>query len=246
MFASTRSALRSVTHRSALSRFAASALVAALLLPGVADAKPKKKAAPAAARPDAAAPAAPAGIAITPKASNGRPAGDPKQWIDNLAKRLDTLSQGAKGDGALHAQIGQALDELVDYAEMGRLALPKHFDTFTDAQKGEYLTLLRKMLHNTYVKRFKAGTTVKIVYQQVRQLSEGKVEVQTELTVKRTSADVHYAMHPGDGRWWVYDITVDDASQVGNYRKSFTKIMTKEGFEGLITRMTKAANKKPG
>jgi len=228
-------------------RLTAVAVAAALLLPAAAVAKPAKSA-KAKGRPEAAAPAAPAApsIAIAPKPSSGRPAGDPKQWIDGLAKRLDTLSQNAKNNGALHSQIGQALDELVDYAEMGRLALPKHWDGLTDAQKAEYLTLLRKMLHNTYVKRFKSGTTVKIDYKQVRPLQDGKVEVQTELTVKRTAADVHYAMHPGDGRWWVYDITVDDASQVGNYRKSFTKIMNKEGFTGLVARMTKAANKKPG
>jgi ABC-type transporter MlaC component len=212
--------------------------------PGGAEAKPKaKKAAPTAEAAPAASRPAPAGPSTTPKAA-GKAPGDPKGWIEGLSKKLDNLSQAASNQTALHGQIGKALDDIVDYAEMGRQTLPKQWAGLTEEQKAEFLTLLRKMLHNTYVKRFKAGTAVNITFGQTRKLADGRVEVRTELTVKRTSADVYYAMHPGDGQWWVYDITVDDASQVANYRKSFGKILDKEGWAGLIKRMTKAANKK--
>jgi ABC-type transporter MlaC component len=42
----------------------------------------------------------------------------------------------------------------------------------------------------------------------------------------------------------VYDIVVDDASQVQTYRKNFKNILDKEGWPGLMTRMKKAAEKK--
>jgi ABC-type transporter MlaC component len=48
-------------------------------------------------------------------------------------------------------------------------------------------------------------------------------------------------MLPRDGRWWVYDIVVDDASQLQTYRRSFSKILDKEGWDGLIKRMQRSA-----
>ena len=55
-----------------------------------------------------------------------------------------------------------------------------------------------------------------------------------------------YDLLPRGGQWAVYDILVDDASQVQTYRQSFKKILDKEGWPGLMTRMRKAAEKKVG
>lgn len=217
------------------SRLIACALVASFALPAAAAAKAPKAPAPA-----PAAPTAPAAAPIGPK----KPAGDPQKFIAGLSVKLDQLAKSTSDLAALHKAIGDELRGVIDFAEMAKLTLPSQWDGLQPEQKTEFTQLLTRMVINTYVKRFKPGTPVEISYKQTRSLPGGRSEVQTVLKVKSTSADVNYQLLPGDGRWWVFDIVVDDASQVQSYRQNFAKILGKEGWSGLIARMKKAADKK--
>lgn len=194
--------------------------------------------------------AAPAATASEPAAPAARPASDtkdPQKFIGLLYERLNQLSQAAPTLDALHASIGKELTGVVDYEEMGRLTLASRWPQQTSAEQQEFVRLLAGMVLNTYVKRFKPGNAVDLKWDgPPRTLSQGRVQVPTVLTVKKTSADVHYAMLTKPTGWWVYDIVIDDASQVQTYRTSFKKILDKEGWPGLMTRMRKAAQKKVG
>jgi len=216
------------------------ALVLGMLIVQPAMAKGKSAAKASAPVPAAAHAAAPASV------PPGGP-GDPKKFIAGLYTRLDQLSQNAKSTEELHGRIGQELTGIIDYVEMGRLTLGARWNDITEAQRKEFTGLLSAMVVNTYVRRFKPGTAIDISYAAApKTLSEGKVQVQTTIKVRKTSADVHYDLLARGGQWAVYDILVDDASQVQTYRQSFKKILDKEGWPGLMTRMRKAAEKKVG
>ncbi|MBI5609448.1 MAG: ABC transporter substrate-binding protein [Deltaproteobacteria bacterium] len=219
-------------------KFTAFVVVASFALPAAA----APKAAKPAKAPAATAPATPA--PVTAPAGPKKPAGDPQKFIAGLSGKLDQLAKSTSDLAALHKAIGDELRGVIDFAEMAKLTLPTQWDGLQPEQKTEFTQLLTRMVINTYVKRFKPGTPVEITYKQTRNLPGGRSEVQTVLTVKSTSADVNYQLLPGDGRWWVFDIVVDDASQVQSYRQNFAKILGKEGWSGLIARMKKAADKK--
>lgn len=170
---------------------------------------------------------------------------DPQKFVAALYDRLNQLTQQSANLPELHKNIGQELSGVVDYTEMARLTLGQKYAEVTEPQRKEFTELLSKMVINTYVKRFKPGTAVEIAWHGVRTPSAGRAVVSTTLKVKKTSADVQYAMLQKDAHWHVYDIVVDDASQVQTYKQSFRKILDKEGWEGLIKRMKKAANKAP-
>lgn len=200
-------------------------------------AKPKAK-----TKPAEAVPAQPA-----PEAKPAGNPGDPQKFISGLYDRLNQLSQKAPNLDVLHGQIGKELNTIVDYTEMARLTLGAKWDEVTPVQRTEFTDLLAKMVLNTYVRRFKPGSAVEITWGAApKTLSEGKVKITSTITVKKTSADVQYALLPRGGQWWVFDIVVDDASQVQTYRQSFKKILDKEGWPGLVQRMRKAGQKKAG
>lgn len=179
----------------------------------------------------------------TPNAASSEK--DPQKFVAALYARLNTLSQQAVNLAALHKSIGAELQGVIDYTEMAKLTLGPKYATLSSAQAKEYTDLLARMILNTYVKRFKPGTAVEISYDGVRTPSAGRAVVATTIRVKKTSADVQYALTQASGQWMVYDIVVDEASQVQTYKQSFRKILDKEGWDGLIKRMTKAANKAP-
>ena len=163
--------------------------------------------------------------------------------IGALSNRLDAEARAAKDIDALHAKIAAELRGLVDYEQMAVLAVPSAtWSARSAADHALFIELLTKMFERSYVKRFKPGRTVAVVVApKVRSGKEGRVQVKTKVTVDKTVAEVAYSMRPVDGQWKIYDVIVDDTSQLSTWRKSFTKILEKEGWDGLITRMRKGA-----
>jgi len=174
-----------------------------------------------------------------------KPSQAPQKFVEGLYERVNTLAKGAATLAALHGKIGDELKTIVDYPEMARLALGQKWAEIDEGQKKEFLGYLTGMVLNTYVKRFKPGQAINIKYAAApKQLPEERVQVASTITVGQTSAEVHYALRPMAGHWMIYDIVVDEASQVQTYRQSFKKILDKEGWPGLMSRMKKAAEKK--
>lgn len=218
------------------------ALTAALFLTG-AQSTEAKAAAKKAPKP---APAAPAPAPAPQVAAPGpKPTTPPQAFVQSLYARLNVLAKSASTLDALHGKIGDELKVVVDYPEMAKLALGQKWAEISEAQRKEFVTHLTGMVLNTYVKRFKPGQSIEIHYGQApRALPDDRVQIPTTITVGKSSAEVHYSLRPNAGTWWVYDIVVDEASQVQTYRQSFKKILDKEGWPGLMTRMKKAAEKK--
>ena len=63
--------------------------------------------------------------------------------------------------------------------------------------------------------------------------------VRSVIRVGKSSADVDYAFHVKKGKFLAYDVVIDEISMVRNYRKQFGDIIGKEGFKGLMDRLTK-------
>lgn len=227
---------------------------------GVASAKTTAKTTAKAKAPAAAAKDAPAAPAAAPapaaKPEPGSPASEPSTpqpapptesptaMIAALSKRLDAESRAAKDVEALRAKIAAELRGLVDYDQMAVLALPSAtWQARSAADRALFIELLGKMFERSYVKRFKPGRTVTVTVEpNARHGKEGRVQVKTKVTVDKTVAEVAYSMRPVDGHWKIYDVVVDDTSQLSTWRKSFSKILDKEGWDGLIKRMRKGSD----
>jgi len=51
---------------------------------------------------------------------------------------------------------------------------------------------------------------------------------------------VEYRLVWRDGRWAVYDVVTDGQSMLESYRAQFERIIAREGFAGLRSRMKRA------
>lgn len=206
-------------------------LTCALFAPAVALAAPPAAAPAAADAPAADAPA--------------MPTTSPREVIVGLTARLQTLTAKAGSLPALHTAIAKEVAAHVDYDEMGRRALGETYSKRSDAERATFRELLGQMVEQSYVKRFKPGKKVEVkVADKVRMGKGGRAQVKTQVVVESTRADVAYSMLPQGGAWKIYDIVVDEASQLSGYRKSFRKIVEKEGWDGLIKRMRKSATER--
>ena len=175
------------------------------------------------------------------KAANNA-AKDPVTFIRGLYTRLNHISQKSTDTKALHHRLSGELKQIMDYGELGRRILKKKtWAKLKDSQRSEFIALLSQMVESSYVRRFRPGVAVTIRYEgDAKRKADGRAQVRTHITVKRTQAAVYYSMRPKGSSWRVYDIVVDDVSQLSTYRRVFRKALRKEGWPGLIARMKKS------
>lgn len=140
----------------------------------------------------------------------------------------------------MQAGIRAIMDTFVDYRELGRRALDRQWDKLNDKQRNEFVEEFKKMIQRTYVKRFNPNKKVEIEYHgDPEKQRDGTWLVKTTVRSGRSEARVDYLFLQRDKRWWAFDVIIDGVSMVKNYRKQFSEIMKREGFDGLMERIRK-------
>lgn len=137
-------------------------------------------------------------------------------------------------------QAAAIFDELLDYDTMARESLGKEWGARTDAEKAEFSGLLKQLVRKSYEKNLKKTLNYTVDY--VGENAKGaQIEVKTKAKSKSDAREepleINYRLQEKDGKWQVQDIVTEGVSLTSSYRSQFTKIIKKDGFPALITKM---------
>ncbi len=161
-----------------------------------------------------------------------------------LAKQRPTWSpEGAAKNAELHKLIG----DLLNFDELARRALAKHWDGITPSQRTDFVTTLRDLVARSYVKQVYGQPDYDVKFDhEEKHDSESSVTATLAAVTngKKVTLALEYKLLWKDGRWRVYDIITDEQSLLENYRAEFNKIINKESFEGLHKRMKRKLEEK--
>lgn len=180
------------------------------------------------------------------------PEGTPTRAIQDLDDKLDDYKTGpelSEADKAHNKRIKhEILHGTFDIQELSRLALERHWLPRTFPQRKDFVDLMTSLLENKAIlskeqgqKKAKAQRVYSIRYlgdkylnkKNTRALSKSSVYVKSEdITVK-----LDYKLRKQNGGWKIYDVILDGASLVDNYRYQFDRIITKHNYAELIRRM---------
>ena len=61
--------------------------------------------------------------------------------------------------------------------------------------------------------------------------------VYTLFTNKNSEFSIVYKLQKGEVEWYVYDVIIEGASIIKQYRRQFSQIVEQESFQGLIKRL---------
>ncbi len=172
-------------------------------------------------------------------------AGETVAMVQGMVQRIHALVMSASTDEEMREDVRKVLEEVVDFPEFGKLCLGRHWSELKGPQREAYLAAFKTLLQNNYLRRFKRGQefTVK-VNEKPRMNREGdRAEVSTHLhtTGDDLTVEVDYRFYRVPSGWKIYDIVVDEVSMMRNYRRSFTRVYTRDGFDELLGRMQKRA-----
>jgi phospholipid transport system substrate-binding protein len=175
----------------------------------------------------------------------------PMAELKKSNERLDKVLQRNRPDWSPEAELQRAevrkvVGSFLDYAELARRALAKHWDTLTVKQHEEFVETLRELVERSYLRQVHGNPNYTIKYEKETKDGNEADVVGTLLTVsrgKKVKIALEYKMMWKD-HWVVYDVVTDEQSMLENYRAEFNKIINKEGFDALLNRMKKKLDEK--
>jgi phospholipid transport system substrate-binding protein len=183
------------------------------------------------------------------------PAGSPTRAIQDLDDMLDDFAV-ASTEGKLSAEQqakNRALKQKIihgtfDIRELSKLSLSHHWAKRTPAEQDEFVKILTDLLEEKALfskeqsaAKSKSGGKYYVIYGGHKFTNKEKTKsyVRTKVVVPAENIEItlNYRLKKIDGDWKIYDIVVDEASLVDNYRYQFDSIIQKSGYEELVSRM---------
>jgi phospholipid transport system substrate-binding protein len=167
-----------------------------------------------------------------------------KPKVDQALEVLrDPALKAESAKAAKEKKIWAILDSVFDYTELSRRTLAQHWKKFSPDQQKEFINLFGKLLGGVYMDRIIAYKDEKVVFGKVTNLSDKTVEVQSEVVQSSKAIPIHYRMILKEGEWKVYDVVIEGASLVQNYRTQFREILTNKTPEDLLKTLREKTRK---
>jgi phospholipid transport system substrate-binding protein len=145
-----------------------------------------------------------------------------------------------KSSVANDKKVSALFDEMLDYGALAEASLGSEWAPRSDAEKAEFSDALKQLVRKAYERNLKKTLSFNIEY--VAEEPSGNAVVVTTKAVSKTNSreepiEIKFKMQEKGGSWRVIDIVTEGVSLVSSYRSQFTKIIKKDGFPKLITKM---------
>lgn len=128
----------------------------------------------------------------------------------------------------------------VSYEEMAKRALGTAWSDITGQERQEFVGLFVQLLRDSFAGRINQHTDEEVIY--LGEQREARfAEVRTQLKGQKVDTRVDFRLMHASNDWLVYDVVIDGASIVSNYRSQFTSIIRDVAYAGLVKKMKQKA-----
>jgi phospholipid transport system substrate-binding protein len=126
-----------------------------------------------------------------------------------------------------------------DFERITQGAVGQYWRQASPSQQRALVDAFKQVLIRTYARSLLNYSGQEIRYLPVRPGSRDSTDtVSTEVQdAGGPAVPVDYRLYNNSGRWKVYDVVIDNASLVGNYRSSFAAEVRRGGIDGLIAKL---------
>jgi phospholipid transport system substrate-binding protein len=137
-------------------------------------------------------------------------------------------------------EIEEIIKRRVDYEEMAMRTLGPAWSTLAERDQHEFVSLFVQLLRDTFAGRITERSDEQVVYISEQQ-EDSFAEVKTRLRGRKIDTAVDFRLINRQTQWRVYDVVIDGASIVSNYRSQFTSIIREVSYTGLVKKMKQKA-----
>ncbi|MFH1035799.1 MAG: ABC transporter substrate-binding protein [Pseudomonadota bacterium] len=169
-------------------------------------------------------------------------------YIDKFVSVLHDPSLAGPAKKAMQSErLWQVIQGGFDFQGIAIVAVGANWRRFSPAEKDEFTQYFAQLLRNNYLKKIQENYR----QQQVRILSQEiydgkKALIKSSIGHPNGDIPVDYRLWLREGRWQIYDVTVEGVSLVQNYRTQFNDFLLKGTPAGLVQRVKEMVAREQG
>jgi phospholipid transport system substrate-binding protein len=133
-------------------------------------------------------------------------------------------------------EIERVVRQRVSYEDMAKQALGVQWLSLAAWERQEFVDLFVQLLRDSFAGKIDAYADEHVLYLS-EQRNDRTAEVRTKLSGRKTDTLLDFRLSDRAGTWLVYDVVIDGASIVHNYRAQFASIIRDASYPGLVKRM---------
>jgi phospholipid transport system substrate-binding protein len=164
-----------------------------------------------------------------------------RSTITDLIRVLDdeSLKQPEQAEERRH-EIEEIIKRRVDYEEMAKRSLGAPWSMLSERDQHEFVGLFVQLLRDTFAGRITERSNEQIIYVG-EQREDAFAEVKTQLKGRKVDTPIDFRLILRAAEWRVYDVVIDGAGIVSNYRSQFASIIRDVSYVGLVKKMKQKA-----
>ena len=156
------------------------------------------------------------------------------QVLDDAQLKLPERSEQRRHE------IERIVMRRVSYEEMAKRALGAPWTEINEQERKEFVGLFVQLLRDAFASRINEHNDEQVLYLG-EQREDRFAEVRTQLTGQKVDTRVDFRLMHVSEDWLVYDVVIDGASIVSNYRAQFNSIVRDVTYVGLVKKMKQNA-----
>jgi phospholipid transport system substrate-binding protein len=169
---------------------------------------------------------------------------DPSDVVKETANDVLTILQKDKdiSNGDIK-KLGQVIEEKIapkfDFQRISQSVLGKRWNSASASEQDRFISEFRSLLIHTYSSALSKYKNQTIEYMPVHsEPSDKEVKVKTQVLQPGSQAiPLDYSMEKVNGKWMVYDLSIDGLSLITIYRGQFAEEVKNNGISGVINRL---------
>ena len=163
-------------------------------------------------------------------------ADDPMTVVKTTVNQaLTVLRDKQTPTAARQQQLRDIVSASFDFTTMSKSAMGYYWKQISPEQQQEFQKVFITFIENSYLAKINEFTSGDVKYLSAQNDGTQYSMVKTSvLMAGKTPIDLDFRLLNKDGRWQVYDVTVDAVSIIANYRNQFNRIMASKGYGTLI------------
>ncbi len=157
----------------------------------------------------------------------------PRDVVRSGSEKLRAI---VKKPSAKSSEILKAVEDFVDFAELARRSLGEAWRERNEKEREEFVAVMTAVLRANYEDRVRNQLDGEIEFGK-EELDGDEAVVNATLKGEKEPLPLAYKLFKLHGAWKVYDLVVDEASLLDQYRSSFRKTIAAKGFAQLLAQL---------
>ena len=154
-----------------------------------------------------------------------------------MAIQNDPALQGPERREDRRTGIKKIIANNFDFNIMARNALGDYWAKLNDSGKKEFVGIFQDLFQDSYTKLVLDFLKREQILFNQESIEKNTAEVGTAIVRKNEKIPVDYYLTQENERWLVHDVAIDSVSIAKNYQRSFSRIIQRESFQSLLSKM---------